>query len=126
MATMDAEARSLGLRQTRYADASGADPGTVSTAADQFRLTLRALQIPAFRQIVAMPQVTLPVADVAYNVNAALGHDGITGVKTGSTSQAGGCLAFAATRTVAGSQVTIVGVVLGVRATSAQPSGSAA
>ena len=122
VAKMNARARSLGLRQTRYADASGADPATVSTAADQFRLTLRALQIPAFRQIVAMPQVTLPVAGVAYNVNAALGHDGITGVKTGSTSQAGGCLAFAATRTVAGSQVEIVGVVLGVSATAAQPS----
>jgi serine-type D-Ala-D-Ala carboxypeptidase (penicillin-binding protein 5/6) len=122
VAQMNARARSLGLRQTRYADASGADPATVSTAADQFRLTVSALQIPAFRQIVAMPQVTLPVAGLAYNVNAALGHDGITGVKTGSTSQAGGCLAFAATRTVAGSQVTIVGVVLGVRATPAQPS----
>jgi len=69
-----------------------------------------------------MPQVTLPVAGVAYNVNAALGHDGIVGVKTGSSSQAGGCLAFAALRTVAGRQVTIVGVVLGVRATLAQPS----
>jgi serine-type D-Ala-D-Ala carboxypeptidase (penicillin-binding protein 5/6) len=122
VAKMNAAARSLGLRQTRYADASGADPATVSTAGDQFQLTLRALQIPAFRQIVAMPQVTLPVAGVAYNVNAALGHDGIVGVKTGSSSQAGGCLAFAATRKVAGTQVTIVGVVLGVQPTSAQPS----
>jgi serine-type D-Ala-D-Ala carboxypeptidase (penicillin-binding protein 5/6) len=121
-AKMNAQARSLGLSGTRYADASGADPATVSTASDQLRLTVRALQIPAFRQIVAMPQVTLPVAGVAYNVNSALGHDGIVGVKTGSTSQAGGCLAFAAVRMVAGSPVTIVGVVLGVRATAAQPS----
>jgi hypothetical protein len=30
-----------------------------------------------------MPQVTLPVAGVAYNVNSSLGHDGIVGVKTG-------------------------------------------
>jgi serine-type D-Ala-D-Ala carboxypeptidase (penicillin-binding protein 5/6) len=122
VAKMNARARSLGLRRTRYADASGADPATVSTPTDQFRLTLQALQFPAFRQIVAMPQVTLPVVGVAYNVNAALGHNGIVGVKTGSSSQAGGCLAFAAIRTVAGSQVEIVGVVLGVAATSAQPS----
>jgi serine-type D-Ala-D-Ala carboxypeptidase (penicillin-binding protein 5/6) len=122
VARMNARARQLGLRGTRYADASGADPATVSTASDQFRLAVAALQIPAFRQIVALPQVTLPVAGVAYNVNAGLGHDGITGVKTGSSSQAGGCLAFAAIRTVAGSPVTIVGVVLGVRATAAQPS----
>ena len=122
VAKMNAAARSIGLRGTRYADASGADPATVSTASDQYRLTVRALQIPAFRQIVAMPQVTLPVAGVAYNVNAAIGHDGITGVKTGSTSEAGGCLAFAAIRTVAKSPVTIVGVVLGVQPTAAQPS----
>ena len=122
VAKMNARARSLGLGSTRYADASGADPATVSTAGDQFRLTLRALQIPAFREIVAMPRVMLPVAGLAYNVNASLGHDGIVGVKTGSSSQAGGCLAFAAIRTVAGSPVTIVGVVLGVRATAARPS----
>jgi serine-type D-Ala-D-Ala carboxypeptidase (penicillin-binding protein 5/6) len=61
VAKMNARARSLGLRGTRYADASGADPATVSTAGDQFRLTVRALQIPAFRQIVATRQVTLPV-----------------------------------------------------------------
>jgi hypothetical protein len=121
VARMNARARQLGLRGTRYADASGADPATVSTASGQFRLTVAALQIPAFRQIVALPQVTLPVAGVAYNVNAGLGHDGITGVKTGSSSRAGGCLAFAAIRTVAGSPVTIVGVVLGVRPTAARP-----
>jgi len=121
-AKMNTRVRELGLRRTRYADASGADPATVSTAGDQFRLTVDALQIPAFRQIVAMPQVTLPVAGVAYNVNAALGHDGIVGVKTGSSARAGGCLAFAAIRAVAGSQVEIVGVVLGVQATAAQPS----
>jgi serine-type D-Ala-D-Ala carboxypeptidase (penicillin-binding protein 5/6) len=119
---MNAAARLIGLRGTRYADASGADPATVSTASDQYRLTVRALHIPAFRQIVAMPQVTLPVAGVAHNVNAGLGHDGITGVKTGSTSEAGGCLAFAAIRTVAKRPVTIVGVVLGVQPTATQPS----
>jgi serine-type D-Ala-D-Ala carboxypeptidase (penicillin-binding protein 5/6) len=122
VAKMNDRARLLGLDSTRYADASGANPATVSTASDQFRLTVHALQSPAFRQIVAMPQVRLPVVGVAYNINAALGHDGITGVKTGSSSQAGGCLAFAAIRAVAGSPVTIVGVVLGVRATAAQPS----
>ena len=59
-AKMNTRARQLGLHSTRYADASGADPATVSTAASQFRLTVAALQIPAFRQIVAMPQVRLP------------------------------------------------------------------
>lgn len=122
LAKMNAQARSLGLHATRYTDASGNDPATVSTASDQFRLTLRALQIAAFRQIVAMPQATLPVAGVVYNVNYGLGHDGIVGVKTGSSPQAGGCLAFAAIRTIAGSQATIVGVVLGMQGAPGQPS----
>ena len=64
----------------------------MSTAADQFHLTVRALEIPVCRQIVV--QVRLPAAGLAYNVNSALGHGGIDGVKTGSTPQAGGCLVF--------------------------------
>jgi serine-type D-Ala-D-Ala carboxypeptidase (penicillin-binding protein 5/6) len=122
VAKMNAQARAAGLRHTRYADASGVDPATVSTASDQFALAVRALQIPVFRQIVAMPEVTLPVAGRAYNVNSALGQDGITGVKTGSTPQAGGCLVFSAIKTAAGTQATIVGAVLGVPPTAAQPS----
>jgi serine-type D-Ala-D-Ala carboxypeptidase (penicillin-binding protein 5/6) len=122
VARMNAQARSLGLRGTHYTDASGADPATVSTAADQFWLAVRALQVPVFRQIVAMPQVRLPAAGLAYNVNYGLGHLGIDGVKTGSTPAAGGCLVFSAARAVAGRPVTVVGAVLGVPATRAQPS----
>src|SRR6266581_8823519 len=70
VAKMNAQARLLGLGGTRYADASGVDPATVSTAADQFHLTVRALAVPAFRQMVAMPQVRLPAAGLAYNVNS--------------------------------------------------------
>jgi D-alanyl-D-alanine carboxypeptidase (penicillin-binding protein 5/6) len=61
----------------------------VSTAAGQFRLILDALEIQAFRQILAMPQITLPVAGVAYNVNASLGHDGISQCGRGSGRRAG-------------------------------------
>lgn len=122
VAKMNAQARLVGMGGTRYADASGVDPATVSTAADQFHLTVRALAVPAFRQMVAMPQVRLPAAGLVYNLNSALGHDGIDGVKTGSTPQAGGCLVFSASHLVAGSPATIVGVVLGVLPTAAQPS----
>jgi D-alanyl-D-alanine carboxypeptidase (penicillin-binding protein 5/6) len=119
---MNGEARSLGLHGTRYADPSGVDPATVSTAADQYRLTVRVLQMPVFRQIVALPQFRLPVAGLVYNVNSGLGHLGIDGVKTGSTPQAGGCLVFSARRTIAGRPTVVIGAVLGVPATGAQPS----
>jgi serine-type D-Ala-D-Ala carboxypeptidase (penicillin-binding protein 5/6) len=121
-AAMNEQARSLGLHGTHYADPSGAGPATVSTAAGQFRLTVHALQSPVFRQIVAMPQVSLPAVGLAYNINSGLGHLGIDGVKTGSTPEAGGCLVFSATQTVGGSPATVVGAVLGAPATGAQPS----
>jgi serine-type D-Ala-D-Ala carboxypeptidase (penicillin-binding protein 5/6) len=122
VAKMNGQGRSLGMHHTHYADPSGVDPATVSTAADQFRLAVRALQLPVFRQIVALSQFQLPVAGLVYNVNSGLGHLGIDGIKTGSTSQAGGCLVFSAKRTTAGKPTPVVGAVLGVPATAAQPS----
>lgn len=122
VAKMNARARALGMDHTHYADASGVDPATVSTAGDQLTVALADMRVPALRQIVAMPQATVPVAGTIYNVNYALGRDGIVGVKTGSTPQAGGCLAFAADRAVAGRTTTVVGVVMGVQPTRATPS----
>jgi D-alanyl-D-alanine carboxypeptidase (penicillin-binding protein 5/6) len=110
---MNQQARALGLRHTHYADASGVSPATVSTAPDQVAVALAAMANPVFRQIVAKPQVTLPVAGLTYNVNWDLGKNGIVGVKTGSTAEAGGCFVFAGYKTVGGQQALIVGDVLG-------------
>ncbi len=122
IAKMNGEAGALGLSHTHYTDPSGLQAGTTSTATDQVHLAMRALEIPAFREIVAMPEVTLPVAGRQFNVNGMLGKDGIVGVKTGSTSQAGGCFVFAAHQVVGGRTVTVVGAVLHQLATPAQPS----
>ena len=110
---MNGEAARLGLHQTHYADASGLSASTVSDAVDQTRLAEVAMAIPTFASIVDLPQVSLPVAGVAYNVNSEVTHDGFIGVKTGSTSEAGGCFVFASQRTVDGHQVTVIGAVLG-------------
>jgi D-alanyl-D-alanine carboxypeptidase (penicillin-binding protein 5/6) len=122
VAKMNARAQALGLARTRYTGASGVQPSTVSTAGDQVRLGMQALEVPAFRQIVAMPQATLPVAGRQYNKNALLGRDGIIGIKTGTTSQAGGCFVFAAHQQLAGRSITVVGAVLHQAAGQAQPS----
>ena len=55
-----------------------------------------ALQVPALAAIVAEPTARLPVAGLVRNYNTLLGQDGVIGLKTGSTSAAGGCLLFAA------------------------------
>jgi D-alanyl-D-alanine carboxypeptidase (penicillin-binding protein 5/6) len=122
VARMNAQARALGLRDTHYADASGVSARTVSTAADQSRVAMRAFGIPAFRRIVDLSQVTLPVAGRQFNLNRLLGQDGIVGIKTGSTSQAGGCFVFAARQRIAGQTVTVVGAVLHQLPGHAQPS----
>ena len=85
---------------------------TVSTASDQVRLAMRAMDVRALRLIVAMAQATLPVAGRQYNKDALLGQAGIVGIKTGTTSQAGGCFVFAAREHLAGRSITVVGAVL--------------
>jgi serine-type D-Ala-D-Ala carboxypeptidase (penicillin-binding protein 5/6) len=112
-ARMNATARSLGMTHTRYTDPSGYDDATVSTAADQVRIVDRAMRLPAFASIVATPSVTLPVAGTVHNTNTLVGYEGFVGVKTGSTSAAGGCFAFRAIRWIDGKRTAITGVVLG-------------
>ena len=113
VAKMNATAAALGLDHTRYTDPSGLDPGTVSTAADQVVLARKAMALPVFADIVAQSSATVPVAGTVTNTNRLLGQDGVVGIKTGSTDEAGNCLMFAAKTTVDGRQVLIVGVVLG-------------
>ncbi|HLI53858.1 MAG TPA: hypothetical protein VKU88_06005 [Acidimicrobiales bacterium] len=113
VAKMNSEAAALGLSKTHFADASGLNPSSVSTASDLVTLANDAMADPTFAAIVAMPQVTLPVAGLEYNFDYDLGHDGIVGVKTGSDGAAGGCFLFEARQRAAGHQVTIVGAVLG-------------
>jgi D-alanyl-D-alanine carboxypeptidase (penicillin-binding protein 5/6) len=110
---MNRTARQLGMTHTHYADTSGVSPNTQSTALDQVKIAELDMKSPIFRDIVAKPQATLPVAGTVYNVNADLGKDGVIGIKTGSTSQAGGCWVFAGTDTVNGKPVLIIGAVLG-------------
>jgi D-alanyl-D-alanine carboxypeptidase (penicillin-binding protein 5/6) len=111
VAEMNAEARALGMDHTIYTDPSGFDTGTVSTAADQLRVFQQAMRFTIFRHIDSMPSVTLPVAGTLTNFDPliAAGYAG----KTGSDSAAGGCLAFFTQVTVAGHELTAVGVVMG-------------
>ena len=113
VARMNAAAQSLGMTHTRYTDPSGFDDATVSTAADQVRLVVRAMRLPVFATIVATPSATLPVAGTVHNTNTLLGINGFVGVKTGSTAAAGGCFAFRAIRWIDGKPTAITGVVLG-------------
>ncbi len=110
---MNAEARALGMRHTSYADPAGIDSQSRSTASDQVTLGEHVLQDPALAGIVDLKAARVPVAGLVTNTNHLLGVDGDVGIKTGSTSAAGGCLLFATRNVVDGVPVTMVGAVLG-------------
>ncbi|MGH3291579.1 MAG: D-alanyl-D-alanine carboxypeptidase family protein, partial [Trebonia sp.] len=96
-----------------YTDPSGLEPSTTSTAADQVRLGLAAMRVPALAAIVAMRAAVVPEAGVVRNYNTLLGQDGIVGLKTGSTQVAGGCLLIAAWSQAGGRETLIVAATFG-------------
>ncbi len=106
--------KTLGMINTNIADASGFSPKTLSTAEDLTKLAEIAMNQPAIAEIVSQPQADLPVAGTVYNVNRLVGHDGVVGIKTGNTDEAGGCYMFAAKRDIdKDNSVTVVGAIMG-------------
>jgi D-alanyl-D-alanine carboxypeptidase (penicillin-binding protein 5/6) len=101
--------KDMGLSQTVVADASGFSPKTLSTANELVQLGLAAMDSPVIAAIVAQQSADLPVAGTVNNVNWLLGSDGVIGIKTGNTVEAGGCFLFAAKRQIESQDVTLVG-----------------
>jgi serine-type D-Ala-D-Ala carboxypeptidase (penicillin-binding protein 5/6) len=114
VAKMNARATTAGMTHTNYADASGFSPDSVGTPGDLITLAEVAMRNPVFAEIVGQPEATLPVAGRVFNVDAALGQEGIIGVKTGPSSPAGACFVFAADVKADGQPARIFGAVLGL------------
>ena len=110
---MNAEAQALGMTNTIYSDAAGLLPSSVSTAHDQILLANAAMSNPTFAEIVREAQASLPGAGVVYNTNALIGSNGIVGIKTGWTEEAGACFVFAAEVPVGDTTAVLVGAVMG-------------
>ena len=102
-----------GLNDTSLADSTGFSPGNRSTSADLVELGKIALGDPIVSAIVDTKTETVPDIGPIKNTNDLLGVEGIRGIKTGTTDDAGACLLFAADYTVGKQTVTIVGVMLG-------------
>jgi serine-type D-Ala-D-Ala carboxypeptidase (penicillin-binding protein 5/6) len=118
-AQMNTTARRLGMTDTHYTDPSGLSASTTSTAADQVRLGMAAMSEPALARIVALRSAVIPVAGVVRNSNTLLGQDGITGLKTGSDTAAGGCILLAAWQQARGHDIHIVAATFGQPGTMA-------
>ncbi len=106
---------SLGLTNTHIgSDASGFSSSTTSTAHDLVIIGEQAMQNPVLRNIVGQPTASdIPGLDTVKNVNFLLGTNGIIGIKTGNTDQAGGVYLSAATAKVKDQDVTIVTALVG-------------
>src|SRR5260221_708192 len=112
VAKMNARAAGLGMKQRHFADPSGFSEQTVGTPADLVLAGEALMADPVLAQIVGQGQVDLPEAGTTFNVNYALGSQGIVGIKTGSAPKAGACFLFAATTKVGGKAALVVGAVM--------------
>ncbi len=112
VAKMNAMASVLGARSTHYVDASGYDPGSVSTAADCLRIAAAGMAIPTFAAVVGMSTVPLPLVGTVHNVVTEVGSNNVIGVKSGYTSTAGGCMVLAANKVVDGRAVVVLTAVV--------------
>ncbi len=110
---MNDTAKELGMTNTKYTDPSGLKETTVSTAEDQVKLGRVVVKNPALVAITSAASWTDPTGHNWPNWNKLPFQMGAIGIKTGSTTAAGGNLLFASRKTVGGQTVTIVGAILG-------------
>ncbi|MFE1832104.1 serine hydrolase [Streptomyces yangpuensis] len=116
---MNAAARELGMKDTTYTDPSGLDAGTVSTATDQLKLAEAVMKDEAFRAIVALPEAPIKgLGEKLVNNNDLLTAQGLSirGIKTGSSTPAGGTFVWAAYKTIDNKDQLIIGSLMEQRA----------
>ncbi|MFI1782453.1 serine hydrolase [Streptomyces rubiginosohelvolus] len=114
---MNDAAKDLGMTGSTYTDPSGLEKTTVSTATDQLKLAQAVMRNDVFRKIVDMPEVEIEGIDgKIYNNNNLLLQPGVSGIKTGSSTPAGGNLLWSANTKVDGKVLWIYGAVMGQQA----------
>jgi D-alanyl-D-alanine carboxypeptidase len=113
---MNAAAKDLGMTQSTYTDPSGLSDSTVSTPVDQLKLAKAVMQYDVFREIVNMPNLTVEgIPGRIENNNNILLEPGVNGIKTGSSTPAGGNLLWSANTVVDRKQHRILGIVMGAK-----------
>ncbi|NML54851.1 D-alanyl-D-alanine carboxypeptidase [Streptomyces sp. R302] len=113
---MNAAAKELGMTQSRYTDPSGLLDSTISTPQDQLKLAKAVMKFDVFREIVDMPNATIEgVGYIENNNSRLLLKAGVTGIKTGSSTPAGGNLLWSANTVVDGRIHRVLGIVMGAQ-----------
>ncbi|GAA0406592.1 D-alanyl-D-alanine carboxypeptidase [Streptomyces luteireticuli] len=111
---MNDAAKELGMKRTTYTDPSGFDKTTVSTASDQVLLAERVITNPVVRSITTKPNAKIKDGgQINSNIDdLLLKRTGVLGIKTGSTTAAGGALMWAARKRFGDEEVLIVGTTM--------------
>ncbi|MGW7356102.1 serine hydrolase [Streptomyces sp. NPDC054802] len=114
---MNDAAKDLGMTNSTYTDPSGLESSTVSTPLDQIKLGKAVMENDVFREIVNTTQAEIPGIDgkIRNNNDRALLMDGVGGIKTGSSTPAGGNLLWSANALVDGEIRRIIGIVMGAQ-----------
>ena len=76
VAKMNATAARLGMDHSHFADASGVNPGSESTASDLLKVAALDMADPTFASMVQMSSITLPVAGTISTYTPLLGRAG--------------------------------------------------
>ncbi|GGX78230.1 D-alanyl-D-alanine carboxypeptidase family protein [Streptomyces hiroshimensis] len=108
---MNDTAKELGMVNTTFTDPSGFDATTKSTAKDLVKLGKKAMADPVFKEISGLTEYIDSNGEKQKNFNPIVPLYG-TGIKTGTTTAAGGNLLFAAEKKIGGTTQLIVGAVL--------------
>lgn len=120
---MNQRAAELGMADTHFANTHGYhDPNHYTSAYDVSLMCMEAMKHPTFREIVAskshdLPATNMHEARTLHTTNALIStwrvreyyYEEATGIKTGSTPEAGYCLASSATR----GDTDLIAVVMG-------------
>lgn len=101
-----------GLEGLTIVDATGFSPQSSATPRALLDLARLAVAHPVVADSTGLQRIDVPGVGAFENRNTALGVDGITGLKTGTTEEAGACLLFSGRGEVDGRTVDVVGVVL--------------
>ncbi|NUV75960.1 D-alanyl-D-alanine carboxypeptidase [Streptomyces fungicidicus] len=114
---MNKYAAELGMESTTYTDPSGLKETTVSSAEDQVKLGKAVMEFETFSSVVRLPNYESTTSGrQEKNYNFLVPMYGVVGIKTGSTTKAGGNLLFAAEKVVDGEKQLIIGAVFGQHA----------
>jgi serine-type D-Ala-D-Ala carboxypeptidase (penicillin-binding protein 5/6) len=103
---MNDKAKEMGLKNTHFENPAGIDdPKNFSSARDLAKMAREAMKYPEFRKIIAEPEATISTQDRQIQIfntnllvvpNSGYDYGPATGVKTGTSPQAGPCLVASA------------------------------